>query len=67
MFFTSSTRTRKSLLIREIIAALYRESEVGRRYVAIIASTRIARTYIGGIILYSFAGIRINPDINNDS
>lgn len=57
IFFTGSAGTGKSVLLREIIAALRKQYHKEPDRVAITASTGLAACNIGGITLHSFAGI----------
>jgi ATP-dependent DNA helicase PIF1 len=59
IFFTGSAGTGKSVLLREIIAALRRKHLRDSDRIAITASTGLAACNIGGITLHSFAGIGI--------
>jgi ATP-dependent DNA helicase PIF1 len=59
IFFTGSAGTGKSVLLREIIAALRKKHFKEPDRVAITASTGLAACNIGGITLHSFAGIGI--------
>ncbi|KAI5452107.1 DNA helicase [Naganishia albida] len=57
IFFTGSAGTGKSVLLREIIAAL-RKKFVGKEdSIAVTASTGMAACNIGGMTVHSFAGI----------
>jgi DNA replication protein DnaC len=57
IFFTGSAGTGKSVLLREIIAALREKYKKDPDRIAITASTGLAACNIGGITLHSFAGI----------
>jgi ATP-dependent DNA helicase PIF1 len=59
IFFTGSAGTGKSVLLREIIAALRKKHFKEPDRVAITASTGLAACNIGGVTLHSFAGIGI--------
>ncbi|KKY17147.1 putative mitochondrial dna helicase [Diplodia seriata] len=57
VFFTGSAGTGKSVLLREIIAALKKKYIRESERVAITASTGLAACNIGGVTLHSFSGI----------
>ncbi|EKG20445.1 ATPase AAA+ type core [Macrophomina phaseolina MS6] len=57
VFFTGSAGTGKSVLLREIIAALKRKYMRESERVAVTASTGLAACNIGGVTLHSFSGI----------
>ncbi|RMZ70731.1 hypothetical protein GMOD_00000864 [Pyrenophora seminiperda CCB06] len=57
VFFTGSAGTGKSVLLREIIAALRRKYVREPDRVAVTASTGLAACNIGGVTLHSFSGI----------
>jgi hypothetical protein len=53
MFFTRATSTGKSVLIKLMIARLYRTYKENPKKLIVIALIRLAAYYIGGITLYS--------------
>lgn len=57
VFFTGSAGTGKSVLLREIIAALKKKYIQESERVAVTASTGLAACNIGGVTLHSFSGI----------
>lgn len=57
VFFTGSAGTGKSVLLREIIAALKKKHLRDSERVAVTASTGLAACNIGGVTLHSFSGI----------
>ncbi|KZT65015.1 hypothetical protein DAEQUDRAFT_561427 [Daedalea quercina L-15889] len=57
LFYTGSAGTGKSVLLREIIAALRQKYRRTADAIAITASTGIAACNIGGVTIHSFAGI----------
>ncbi|GME57678.1 ATPase AAA+ type core [Neofusicoccum parvum] len=57
VFFTGSAGTGKSVLLREIIAALKKKYVRESERVAVTASTGLAACNIGGVTLHSFSGI----------
>lgn len=57
VFFTGSAGTGKSVLLREIIAALKKKFIRESERVAVTASTGLAACNIGGVTLHSFSGI----------
>ncbi|OJD34332.1 mitochondrial dna helicase [Diplodia corticola] len=57
VFFTGSAGTGKSVLLREIIAALKKKYIRESERVAVTASTGLAACNIGGVTLHSFSGI----------
>jgi ATP-dependent DNA helicase PIF1 len=62
VFFTGSAGTGKSVLLREIIAALRRKYAREPDRVAVTASTGLAACNIGGVTLHSFAGIGLGKE-----
>lgn len=62
VFFTGSAGTGKSVLLREIIAALKKKHARESEKVAITASTGLAACNIGGVTLHSFAGIGLGKE-----
>ena len=61
-FFTGSAGTGKSVLLREIIAALRRKYQKEPDRVAVTASTGLAACNVGGVTLHSFAGIGLGKE-----
>ncbi|GHJ87381.1 hypothetical protein NliqN6_3783 [Naganishia liquefaciens] len=57
IFFTGSAGTGKSVLLREIIAALRKKYAGKEDSIAVTASTGMAACNIGGMTIHSFAGI----------
>jgi ATP-dependent DNA helicase PIF1 len=66
VFFTGSAGTGKSVLLREIIAALRRKYSKSPDAVAVTASTGIAACNIGGVTLHSFGGCGLAVEDAND-
>lgn len=62
VFFTGSAGTGKSVLLREIIAALRRQYVKELDRVATTASTGLAACNVGGVTLHSFAGIGLGKE-----
>lgn len=62
VFFTGSAGTGKSVLLREIIAALRRQYAKESDRVAVTASTGLAACNVGGVTLHSFAGIGLGKE-----
>jgi len=62
VFFTGSAGTGKSVLLREIIAALKKKHTKESDRVAVTASTGLAACNIGGVTLHSFAGFGLGKD-----
>ncbi|CUS14422.1 unnamed protein product [Tuber aestivum] len=62
VFFTGSAGTGKSVLLREVIAALREKYRDTRDAVAVTASTGLAACNIGGVTLHSFAGIGLGKE-----
>ncbi|RPA98111.1 hypothetical protein L873DRAFT_1569971, partial [Choiromyces venosus 120613-1] len=62
VFFTGSAGTGKSVLLREVIAALREKHRETRDAVAVTASTGLAACNIGGVTLHSFAGIGLGKE-----
>jgi len=54
--------TGKSVLLREVIAALREKNRDARDAVAVTASTGLAACNIGGVTLHSFAGIGLGKE-----
>lgn len=66
VFFTGSAGTGKSVLLREIIAALRRKYAREPDRVAVTASTGLAACNIGGVTLHSFSGIGLGKEPTED-
>ncbi|CAA9961275.1 ATP-dependent DNA helicase PIF1 [Pyrenophora teres f. maculata] len=66
VFFTGSAGTGKSVLLREIIAALRRKYVREPDRVAVTASTGLAACNIGGVTLHSFSGIGLGKEPAED-
>jgi ATP-dependent DNA helicase PIF1 len=62
VFFTGSAGTGKSVLLREIIAALRKKYMREPDRIAVTASTGLAACNIGGVTLHSFAGIGLGKE-----
>nr|POF14089.1 atp-dependent dna helicase pif1 [Quercus suber] len=62
VFFTGSAGTGKSVLMREIIAALRKKYQREPDRVAVTASTGLAACNVGGVTLHSFAGIGLGKE-----
>lgn len=62
VFFTGSAGTGKSVLMREIIAALRKNYSREPDRVAVTASTGLAACNVGGVTLHSFAGIGLGKE-----
>lgn len=62
VFFTGSAGTGKSVLMREIIAALRKTYNKEPDRVAVTASTGLAACNVGGVTLHSFAGIGLGKE-----
>ena len=62
VFFTGSAGTGKSVLLREIIAALRKKFSREPDRVATTASTGLAACNVGGVTLHSFAGIGLGKE-----
>jgi ATP-dependent DNA helicase PIF1 len=66
VFFTGSAGTGKSVLLREIIAALRKKYVREPDRVAVTASTGLAACNIGGVTLHSFSGIGLGKEPAED-
>ena len=66
VFFTGSAGTGKSVLLREIIAALRKKYAREPDRVAVTASTGLAACNIGGVTLHSFSGIGLGKEPAED-
>ncbi|KAH3975741.1 hypothetical protein HBI56_084300 [Parastagonospora nodorum] len=66
VFFTGSAGTGKSVLLREIIAALRRKYVREPDRVAVTASTGLAACNVGGVTLHSFSGIGLGKEPAED-
>lgn len=66
VFFTGSAGTGKSVLLREIIAALRKKYTKEPDRVAVTASTGLAACNIGGVTLHSFSGIGLGKESAED-
>lgn len=63
VFFTGSAGTGKSVLLREIIAALRRKYSKEPDRIAVTASTGLAACNIGGVTLHSFSGVGLGKEV----
>lgn len=66
VFFTGAAGTGKSVLLREIIAALRKKYNKEPDRVAVTASTGLAACNVGGVTLHSFAGIGLGKEPANE-